>query len=117
LCRWPNAQTLEAGAMDGAFFETYVVTEIIKSYYNAGKHPDLYYYRDIDGKEVDLLVVEGQNVYPIEVKKSKNPSSPDKNFAVLQNLKMNIKPGIVICMTNELVPYNRETWLCPVKAL
>ncbi len=117
LCRWPNAATLEAGAMDGAFFETYVVTEIIKSYYNAGKHPDLYYYRDIDGKEVDLLIVEGNNVYPIEIKKSKNPANSDKNFAVLQNLKMNIKPGFVICMTNELMPYNRETWLCPVKVL
>ena len=117
LCRWPNAETLEAGAMDGAFFETYVVTEILKSYYNSGKYPDLYYYRDIDSKEIDLLIVEGNDIYPIEVKKSKNPSNPDKNFAVLSKLKMNIKPGIVICMTNELLPYNRETWLCPIKVL
>ena len=48
LCRWPNAETLENGAMDGAFLETFVVSEIIKSYYNAGKQPDFYYYRDID---------------------------------------------------------------------
>ena len=117
LCRWPNSATLESGAMDGAFFETYVITEIIKSYYNAGKHTDLYYYRDIDGKEIDLLIVEGRDVYPIEIKKSKNPANPDKNFDVLQNLKMNIKPSLVICMTNELLPYNRKTWLCPVKVL
>lgn len=37
LCRWPNAETLANGAMDGVFFETYVVTEIVKSYYNAGQ--------------------------------------------------------------------------------
>ena len=117
LCRWPNAETLENGAMDGAFFETYVVTEIVKSYYNAGKHPDLYYYRDIDGKEIDLLIVEGNDVYPIEIKKSKNPANPDKNFGVLNKLKMNIKPGIVICMVNELLPFNRNTWLCPAKIL
>ena len=117
LCRWPNAETLENGAMDGAFFETYVVTEIVKSYYNTGKHPDLYYYRDIDGKEIDLLIVEGNDVYPIVIKKSKNPANPDKNFAVLNKLKMNIKPGIVICMANELLPFNRDTWLCPVKML
>lgn len=117
LCRWPNAETLENGAMDGAFFETYVVTEIVKSYYNAGKHPDLYYYRDIDGKEIDLLIVEGNDVYPIEIKKSKNPANPDKNFGVLDKLKMNIKPGIVICMANELLPFNRNTWLCPAKIL
>lgn len=54
------------------FFETYVVTEILKSYYNAGKYPDLYYYRDIDGKEVDLLIVEGDNIYPIEKKRAKS---------------------------------------------
>lgn len=117
LCRWPNAETLENGAMDGAFFETYAVTEIVRSYYNAGKHPDLYYYRDIDGKEIDLLIVEGNDVYPIEIKKSKNPANPDKNFGVLNKLKMNIKPGIVICMVNELLPFNRDTWLCPVKIL
>lgn len=117
LCRWPNAETLENGAMDGAFFETYVVTEIVKSYYNAGKHPDLYYYRDIDGKEIDLLIVEGNNIYPIEIKKSKNPSNPDKNFSVLNKLKMNIKTGLVICMANELLPFNRDTWFCPVKIL
>jgi len=117
LCRWPNAETLESGAMDGAFFETYVVTEIVKSYYNAGKHPDLYYYRDIDGKEIDLLIVEGNDIYPIEIKKSKNPSNPDKNFSVLDKLKMNIKPGLVICMANELLPFNRDTWFCPAKIL
>lgn len=117
LCRWPNAETLENGAMDGAFFETYAVTEVVRSYYNAGKHPDLYYYRDIDGKEIDLLIVEGNDVYPIEIKKSKNPANPDKNFGVLNKLKMNINPGIVICMVNELLPFNRDTWLCPVKIL
>ncbi len=117
LCRWPNAETLENGAMDGAFFETYVVTEIVKSYYNAGKHPDLYYYRDIDGKEIDLLIVEGNDIYPIEIKKSKNPSNPDKNFSVLDKLKMNIKTGLVICMANELLPFNRNVWFCPAKTL
>lgn len=117
LCRWPNAETLENGAMDGAFFETYVVTEIVKSYYNAGKHPDLYYYRDIDGKEIDLLIVEGNNIYPIEIKKSKNPLNPDKNFSVLNKLKMNIKTGLVICMADELLPFKRDIWLCPAKIL
>ncbi len=117
LCRWPNAETLENGAMDGAFFETYVVTEIVKSYYNAGRRPDLYYYRDIDGKEIDLLIAQGNDIYPIEIKKSKNPANPDKNFKVLDKLKINVKPGLVICMADELLPFNRNTWLCPAKIL
>ena len=107
LCRWPSAETLENGAMDGAFFETYVVSEIVKSYYNAGKPVDLFYYRDIDKKEIDLLIVEGDKMYPIEIKKGKEPSKPDKNFGVLQQFKMDVQPGIILCMSDELIPYNR----------
>ena len=87
LCRWPSAETLERGAMDGAFLETYVVTEIVKSYFNAGKPVDLFYYRDIDKKEIDLLIAEGEKLYPIEIKKGKEPAKPDKNFGVLRQFK------------------------------
>lgn len=117
LCRWPNAMTLENGSMDGAFLETYVVTEIVKSYYNAGKPVNLFYYRDIDKKEIDLLVVEGDKMYPIEIKKSKEPVKPDKNFGVLKQFKKDIQPGIILCMSDELIPYNREAWYCPISVL
>lgn len=117
LCRWPNAETLEKGAMDGVFFETYVVSEIVKSYYNAGRRPDLYYYRDIDGREIDLLLVEGDKIYPMEIKKAKSPDHADKNFRVLNRLKMEVQPGIILCMADELLPFNRETWYFPVSAI
>ncbi|HCS74057.1 MAG TPA: ATPase [Clostridiales bacterium] len=117
LCRWTSSETLERGASDGAFFETYVVTEIIKSYYNAGKPSNLYYYRDIDKKEIDLLIIEENRLYPIEVKKSKQPSNPEKNFSVLYKYKLDVQPGIVICMSDELIPYNREVWYCPISVL
>ena len=117
LCRWPNSEVIENGAMDGAFFETYVVTEILKSYYNSGKYPDMYYYRDVDKKEIDLLIVEGNNVYPIEIKKSKSPDKADKNFKVLEKFNMNVQPGLIICLSEELIPYNRDTWYCPAYIL
>lgn len=117
LCRWPNAETLENGAMDRAFFETFVVSEIIKSYYNAGKQPDLYYYRDIDQKEIDLLMVEGDKMYPIEIKKGKAPAHPDRNFKVLDKFKMDVQPGIIICMSDELLPFHHGAWYFPVAAL
>ena len=92
LCRWPNADTLSNGNMDGAFLETYVVTEIVKTYYNAGKPiNNLYYYRDIDKKEIDLLIVDAENIFPIEIKKNKTPNHPDKNFNVLQKFNLKIK--------------------------
>ncbi len=117
LCRWPDAETLQSGAMDGAFFETYVVSEIVKSYYNAGRRPDLYYYRDVDRREIDLLIPEGNRMYPIEIKKSKSPNVSDQNFGVLQKFPLDIQPGIVICMSEEMVPYNRTIWYFPAAAL
>ncbi len=117
LCRWPDAETLEHGNMAGAYFETYVVSEIIKSYYNAGKPVDLYYYRDIDKKEIDLIIVEGDKVYPIEIKKAKNPVDADKHFGVLEKLGLKVQTGVIICMSDELIPYNRNAWYFPVSAL
>ncbi len=114
LCRWPSSETLENGAMAGAFFETFVISEIVKSYYNQGKGLNLYYYRDIDKKEIDLLFVDATGITPIEIKKAKDPADADKNFYVLKKLNKNINTGFVICMADEMVPYNRDVWLCPV---
>lgn len=71
LCKWPDPKMLENCAMSGAFFETYVVSEIIKSFLSFNKEPKdyLYYYRDIDQKEIDLLFVDEDGIYPIEIKK------------------------------------------------
>jgi len=117
LCKWPTPATLEHGAMDGAFFETFVVSEIIKSFYNAGKRVNLYYYRDRDQKEIDLLYVEGNDVYPIEIKKGVYPSMPDKNFDVLAKYQLNIQTGLILCMSEELVPLNAKVWYCPISIL
>ena len=103
--------------MAGSFFETFAISEIIKSYYNVGKDLNLYYYRDIDKKEIDLLIVNAEGIYPIEIKKAKNPNDADKNFRVLSKFDLPPKPGIIICMADELMPYNRDTWLCPISLI
>lgn len=118
LCRWPNAKTLQNGHMDGAFLETFVVSEVVKSYYNAGQPVNnLYYYRDIDQKEIDLLIVEADSICPIEVKKSKDPNKPDKNFGVLNKFGLKIKPGLIICMNSEIMPINKNCYLIPISLI
>ena len=120
LCRWPDALTLENGPMDGAFLETYAVTEIVKNRQNMGRPVDLHYYRDIDGREIDLLIYEGNRLWPIEVKKAKQPAHADKNFTVLEKLKkagIEVQPGNILCMSDELIPYNRDAWYCPISIL
>ncbi|MGX8686143.1 MAG: ATP-binding protein [Spirochaetales bacterium] len=114
LTRWPTYETLMNGNASGAFFETFVVGEILKSYYNCGKEPNIYYYRDIDKKEIDLLMVGSNQVFPIEIKKSKTPSEADKNFSVLDKLGLKVMPGLVLCMSDEFFPIKREVWLCPI---
>ena len=119
LAKYPNPETLEIGALSGAIFETFVVSEMIKNFTSHGLDPkiNLYYYRDKDQKEVDLLYIEGDTRYPIEIKKGISPNNPDKNFAVLNKYSNDVATGIVICMTEKLQPINRNCWLCPVALL
>jgi predicted AAA+ superfamily ATPase len=87
LTKWPNAESLEAGAMSGALLETYVFAEILKSYWHHGREAPIYHYRDTDQKEVDFLIERGDTIYPIEVKKTGTPSqTAAKHFPVLKKL-------------------------------
>ncbi len=119
LCKWPNAEMLEDCAMNGAFFETYVVSEVVKSFYNKAIDPKeyIYYYRDIDKKEVDLLLVKNNSLYPVEIKKGEKPDKPTKNFDVLKKYNMEIKPGLVICNTDRIRPINEKAYTYPVSLL
>lgn len=119
LCKWPNAQMLMDCAMSGAFFETYVVSEIIKSFYNHGIEPNqyIYYYRDIDKKEVDILLVKNGALYPVEIKKGIAPSKPTKNFNVLAKYNMPIKQGMVIDNAEKIRVLNDDAFILPVSLL
>lgn len=127
LLKWGNPQALERGAMSGAFFESFVFSEIYKSYLNAGKEPPIYYYRDKDQKEIDLLLYQNGTACPIEVKKAASPGkaaiknfdvlkpieTPEK-FGMMEELKVNIGSGSVVCMSNDLIPLDEKNWYVPV---
>jgi len=129
IMRWPSAEVLERSAMDGAFFETWVVSEIYKSYINNGKRPPLYFYRDSNKKEIDLIIHAGTTVNPIEIKKSAAPKDATKHFSVLKpiekepaeadiftgaaHLKTTIGTGAVICMPVDVMPVDSMNWYIP----
>lgn len=129
LTRWSSPETLERGAMDGQFFETWVVSEIYKSYINAGKQPPLYFYRDSNKKEIDLLIYQDGVLTPIEIKKGAAPKDAVKNFSVLSpiekepseelvfsgsaHLKTIIGTGAVICMASDMIPIDKKNWYIP----
>jgi predicted AAA+ superfamily ATPase len=115
LTRWDGAGTLEASAMAGAFFETYVVSEILKSYYNAGRRPPVYYYRDTDGREVDLLLDANGTLFPIEIKKTASPKrSGVRHFAALSPGGKPVGEGSLISMYRDVTPLEGGHWTAPV---
>ena len=129
LSGWTSADVLERGAMSGQFFETWVVSEIYKSYINNGKKPPLYFYRDNNKKEIDLIIFKDNTVYPIEIKKGTAPNDATKNFSVLApiekepdeenafsgaaHLKTNIGTGAVICLSDDVIPVDSKNWYVP----
>ena len=116
LCGWSDSRILEASPMSGAFFETYVVSEIVKSLRNDGKRVEytLYYYRDRDQKEVDILYIKDQTIYPIEIKKGIGKDNANKNFSILNQYKMPVATGLIIDTGESIFPLNRNAYYCPV---
>lgn len=109
LTEWNSSETLEAGAMSGAFFETFTIMEILKSYTHNGIQPVFYYYRDNSGCEIDLLISLNGTLYPIEIKKTSNPSKEMiKNFKVIEKTGQKPGYGSLICLTDKARPLNEN---------
>ena len=115
LCRWLSAETLANGAMSGAFFETFVISEILKSYSNRGLDYRYFvsYYRGKDKKrikkngeiiqeeaEIDFIIEQDGLIYPIEIKQSsKVTADMTSAFKVLDELSDKKRGmGGVVCM-------------------
>lgn len=110
--------TLEKSAYSGAIFETYIVDEIIKSFVNQGKdaRKHLYYYRDNNQKEIDLLINYNNVIYPVEIKKSANPGKDAiKNFSVVNSFEGQPGNGIVLCMTKEIIALDDNNYMVPIE--
>ena len=118
LTKWSSAAALQAGAMSGAALENYVVSEIAKSYLSAGKTPPMYYYRDKEGNEIDLILEHDGILNPIEIKKTANPSADlIRAFTVLDKGSLKRGSGAIICMKPQVLPLDRENFTIPVWAI
>jgi predicted AAA+ superfamily ATPase len=117
LTRWNTPEVLQHGAMAGAFFESFVVAEILKGYANAGVlDPPLYFYRDKEQTEIDLLIFRDQTLYPLEIKKHADPKAGDvKAFAVLDAIPgVTRGPGGLICLYDRPAPLTGEDTVIPL---
>lgn len=118
LTEWSSPETLAAGAMSGALFETYVFGEVLKSWWHRIRTPNLYYYRDKDGREIDLLFERDQTLFPLEIKRGATPSRDwVRAFSALERLGKSVGEGGVICLCKEHVPLTNKITAFPVGML
>jgi hypothetical protein len=106
LTHWDTKNVLRSGAKAGDFLECFVVAEILKSYYNAGIEPrNLYYYRDKDKNEVDLIIERHGTLHPVEIKAKSNPDKGDvKAFEILKRIPgANVGDGAVLCLCDSVL--------------
>lgn len=129
LMGWSSGAVLENSVMAGAFFETWVVGEIYKSYLNAGKRPPMYFYRDSNKKEIDVVLYKDGVLNPIEIKKGSAPKDAIRNFSVLKavekeptekerlegtrHLKTEVGTGAVVCLAGDVIPIDKRNWYVP----
>ncbi len=120
LTKWNTPDVLKNGAMAGAFFESFVISEIIKSYYSKGVlEPPIYFYRDKDMNEIDLIIEDGGTLHPIEIKKHADPTKKDvAAFKVLDKIS-NVKRGFggVVCLYDNLISLTDKDRIIPIKYL
>lgn len=115
LTKWSDYETLMNGAINGAILENFAVSEIMKSYQNAGVEPYLYYYRDKDTKEIDIILERDGTLYPVEIKKT---ATPDKRltrvFSVLEKTTLKRGTGAVLCATDKLSAFDSKNLIVPI---
>lgn len=116
LTRWLTADALKCSAVAGNMFETFVVSEILKSYTNEGKDYkfSIFYYRGKDKgttneNEIDLIIEENGILYPIEIKLSGNPkASMGATNLVLDKVEGKKRGmGVILCLVDKKT-YLRE---------
>lgn len=115
LTKWSSPETLESGAMNGIVLENYVVSEIAKTYLNCGKEPFMYYYRDKDAKEIDIVLEHDGVLNPIEIKKTANPGTElTRVFALLDRASVPRDEVAIVCMKPQLGAVDRDNYTVPI---
>ena len=117
LLGWNSPEQLVSGAMWGHMFESFAFAEVLKSYYNDGVvKPPLYYYRDNNKNEIDLLIADGDMLYPVEIKTASDPTKAMvKAFRCLEGIPgARVGTGAVLCMAKERLPLTEGCWVLPV---
>lgn len=115
LTKWSSPQVAESGAMSGALLENFTISEIMKGYQNAGLEPYLYFYRDRDAKEIDVIMEGDGMLCPLEIKKT---ATPDRRltriFGLIDKSPLKLGTGAVLCMAEQLGAFDKDNLIVPI---
>lgn len=115
LTKWSSPEVAESGAMSGALLENFTVSEIMKGYQNAGREPYLYFYRDRDAKEIDVIMEGDGKLCPLEIKKTATPDKRIvKTFHVIDKSPLQLGTGAVLCMADQFGAFDRDNLIVPI---
>lgn len=114
LSMWLSRDTLMNGAVNGHYFENYVVMELVKHFAYARSKANLTYYRDSNAKEIDVFLEENNNIHPLEIKKSALPDRREiKKYELLDKAMLTRGNGGIICMCEEVIPIDQKNCFIP----
>jgi predicted AAA+ superfamily ATPase len=115
LSKWPSAEALQLGNMSGAYFENFIINQFAKKFVYEAQSPNMFYYRDIDQKEIDIVLESYNGLTPIEIKLTSNPHSGDVGkFKALEKFKKPINKGALICTIDKVALADSNNALLPV---
>ncbi len=118
LAGWTSPETLSNGAMGGPMLETFVVSELLKRYWNRGAEPRLWFYRDKAGSEIDILIEHDGVLEPVEVKKTASPSKSDiRAFDKARSVGLPLGSGAVLCLAERARPLTQDVAVVPIGSL
>ena len=118
LTGWESAKELQLSSEAGHYLETFIISEIIKSYNAKGLKPNISYYRDKEKNEIDLIIYKNNTLYPFEIKKTASPNAGMiSNFKMLEKSNKKIGPGGIICCYDKLMHLDKKNMIIPISSV
>ena len=115
ICRMPSKDVLQNSAFAGEYFENLVVNLLKIKSDLISNSPGIFYYRDVDRNEIDVVLEEFDGLRPLEIKLSANPDkNVVKRFPLLEKSGRDVKPGGIICLASEPSPLDAHNSIIPM---
>lgn len=117
-CRLDNNRDLQLSSTAGHYLETFIISEIVKSYNTKGIKPKISYFRDKEKREIDLIFYVNNKLYPFKIKKTALPTKEMiKNFDILNKQSKEGAPGGIICFYDDLMHLDSKNYIIPVSSV